>query len=154
MNIKIHNYAEIISGGKIRRYYNQMLGGLNGRFLSGEDLTAYIAFGSGNHQSLNGVSALDEPLGVIKGELCAKNLDVQKGVIFIKKMIELGSEYDGSSIKEIAFTPNASGSGIINYIVCDEQKQAGESLIIAAALFITYSFSGGGVICGGENALF
>jgi hypothetical protein len=153
MNIKIHNYAEVTIGGGKRRYYNQMLGGLNDRLLSNEDITAYIAFGSGNRQSLSGVTSLALQRGVIKAELCAKNFDAGKGVIFIKKMIELGGEYDGVSIKEIAFTPNADGSGIINYIVCDEQKQEGESLIIAMALYITYSFSGG-ALCGGENPLF
>lgn len=157
MQIKLANKIEITHCGVTKTFYNTVLPGIYQKLLSGEDYTAYIAFGSDTHQNLNGVTALKALTGVKKSILCGINRDIAKGQIYIKKQIELnGEEYNGVRIKEVALTSSQTGSNIINYILLPFDgiiKQQGQSLIITATIYLTLSGGRTGSICGGENPL-
>ena len=155
MKIKIHNSFEVIKNNKSKIFYNTVLDGLNTKFINGDNYTNYIAFGSGLHNDLTGVTTLQNQIDVKQSEIYGKNFDITKGEIFLKKSIELkADEYNGIVIKELAFTANILGNNIINYASDAEgiTKTAGENLTIIATIFITIDNKQN--ICGGDNALF
>jgi hypothetical protein len=159
MKIRIHNKFEITCGNITKTFFNTVLPGLNNKFLNGDDYTCYIAFGSGHHNSLEGVTALALAAGVKKTFLCGFNKDIGKGQIYIKKSIELlPDEFCGLTITEAALTARADGTDIINYAAVENgegiTKEQGKSLTICATIFLTISGSRTASLCGGENPLF
>lgn len=161
MNIKLHNYFEISYCGKVYKSYNEVLGDINLRFLSGENYTKYIVFGTGIYTDTAGITALNSYAGGKEAVIYGKNFDVTNGIIYLKKCIELDpDEYNGVLISEVALSPQQGGGNIINYAnLYDEQgnlgilKNVGESLTITVTLYLNITETGTGNLCGGENPL-
>ena len=161
MNISLHNCYEIITDGKRQVFYNTVLGGLNQRFLNGQNFTAFIAFGTGRHTVLEGVNTLHTFAGSKQSRIYGKNFDINKGLIYLKKSIELNAdEYNGLVLSEAGLSIQGDGTNIINYVAIDDGsgsgivKQAGKSLTIIATLYLNFTENITGCLYGGENPLF
>lgn len=154
MKARLHNYFEFVTKEGRKTFYNTLLPGLNQKFLGGETFSARIAFGKGSHGGTAGISSLSQPLGEKECALYDCNFDPSKGLLFVKKYIELApGEFDGEIITEAGFV--SSAGNLVNYAAIPGgiPKPEGEGLLIVGTLLLELSADVAGEMREGENPL-